>query len=76
MTETRKNTFFVEKKEFESVGDLIVFHTMTRTPVVEGSGVMLKKGVPSAKWEHNNDNFMPKEKLVSLPPCSVRDGVG
>ena len=49
--QSRSKTFFIQKKEFESIGDMVVFHMMTRSPVVEGSGALLKKGVGARSWE-------------------------
>lgn len=58
--ESRLGTFFVQRKEFESVSDLVVFHQMTRTPVAEGrEGGVLRRGVGPAKWE------LPMGVLVS-----------
>ena len=61
--QSRNKTFFIQKKEFESIGDLVVFHMMTRSPVVEGSGALLKKGVGPRNWELPSTALETKTKL-------------
>ncbi|EFO27094.1 TK/FER protein kinase [Loa loa] len=67
--------FFIEKRQFASVCELIKYHLITKDPITDQSGAVLLDAVPRQSWEIRHEQIELNELLGEGAMSAVYRGI-